>query len=40
LMKNVCCSVPYVGNCLGLDYVENFACYLLQSILVHAEHIL
>lgn len=36
-MKDVCCSVPYVGNCLGLDYVENFACYLLLS--VHAEHI-
>jgi hypothetical protein len=38
-MKDVCCSVPYFGKCLGLDYVENFACYLLLSILVHAEHI-
>ena len=30
-MKDVCCSVPYVGNCLGLDYVENFGCYLLTK---------
>jgi hypothetical protein len=38
-MKDVCCSVPYVGNCLDLDYVENSACYLLLSVLVHAEHV-
>jgi hypothetical protein len=30
MMKNVCCSVPYVGNCLGLNYVEHFACYVTK----------